>query len=182
MPCHQTYLISAGVNLVYTLWFMIMHKLLVNNAATKITTLWIVFLLGTLFHTQLALMPLFHDLSVAESHAHDYISIDAVMWFMLMFFSLPLLAIVGCAFYDSLKFRTLHFGITLVYTVLNLLHLVFDSMIGVPSYQLILMSLLFCVGLLLNLVAYQWIRGSGRAEKRLNPSNWTRGTPWNALL
>ena len=148
-----------------------MPKPLTNKFATTITTLWVVFLLGILFHTQLALMPLFHGLSVAESHAHNYISIDAVLWFMLIFFSLPLLAIIGCTFYDSLKFRRLHFGITLVYTVLNLLHLILDSMIGVPSYQLILMALLLCVGLLLNLVAYQWIRGSGRVEKQLNPSS-----------
>ncbi len=33
----------------------------------KIIALWIVFLLGMLFHTQLALMPLFHGLKVAES-------------------------------------------------------------------------------------------------------------------
>ena len=148
-----------------------MPKPLTNKFATTITTLWVVFLLGILFHTQLALMPLFHGLSVAESHAHNYVNIDAVLWFMLIFFSLPLLVIVGCTFYDSLKFRRLHFAITLVYTVLNLLHLVLDSMIGVPSYQLILMALLLCVGLLLNLVAYQWIRGSGRVEKQLNPSS-----------
>jgi hypothetical protein len=36
----------------------------------KIIALWTVFLLGTLFHTQLALMPLFHGLSVLAPHGH----------------------------------------------------------------------------------------------------------------
>lgn len=148
----------------------VMHKPIANNFAAKIIVLWIVFLLGTLFHTQLALMPLFHGLSVAESHAHDYISVNAVIWFMLIFFSLPLLAILGCSFYPSRQFRRLHFGMTLVYTVLNLLHFVLDSIIAVPSYQLILMALLLGVGLLLNVMAYQWMRAVGSVEKRLKPS------------
>jgi hypothetical protein len=147
-----------------------MDKPTSHSLATKITALWTVFLLGTLFHTQLALMPLFHGLSVVESHAHDYISVNAVMWFMLIFFSLPLLAIVGCVFSPSPSFRKLHFGMTLVYTVLNLLHLGLDSIIAVPSYQLVLMTFLMVVGLLLNIVAYQWMKTANRAAKQLHPS------------
>ena len=141
-----------------------------HSFAAKITALWTVFLMGTLFHTQLALMPLFHGLSVAESHTHDYISVNAVMWLMLVFFLLPLLAILGCTLSPSLQFRRLHFGMTLVYTVLNLLHLGIDSLIAVPSYQLVLMTFLLGVGLLLNIVAYQWVRATNRAAKRLHPS------------
>jgi len=145
-----------------------MNKPATKDFAVEITALWTVFLLGTLFHTQLALMPLFHGLSVVESHAHDYVSISAVMWFMLIFFSLPLLAILGCAFYPSRQFRRFHFGMTLVYTVLNLLHFVLDSIIAVSSYQLVLMALLFGVGLLLNFVAYQWMKAASRATNRFN--------------
>ena len=147
-----------------------MHKPLIKNASAKIIVLWTVFLLGTLFHTQLALMPLFHNQSVVEPHAHDFISVNAVMWFMTIFFSLPLLAIIGCAFYSSGQFRRLHFGMTLIYTILNLLHFILDSLIAVPNYQLILMGLLFCVGLMLNWVAYQWQQAASGSKKRLNPS------------
>ena len=35
------------------------------NYREKIIALWTVFLLGTLFHTQLALIPLFHGIDVA---------------------------------------------------------------------------------------------------------------------
>ncbi|MEO1068026.1 MAG: hypothetical protein AAFW95_02755 [Cyanobacteria bacterium J06638_6] len=147
-----------------------MHKSVAKDFAARIIALWTVFLLGTLFHTQLALMPLFHGLSVVESHTHNYVSVNTVMWFMLVFFCLPLLAIAGCAFYSSRQFRQLHFGMTLVYTLLNLLHFVLDSLIAVPGYQLVLMALLFGVGLLLNIVAYQWMKAASRANQQLNPS------------
>lgn len=135
----------------------------------KIAALWTVFLLGTLFHTQLALMPLFHGLSVADSHTYEAVSLNAVMWFMLIFFTLPLLAIVGCVLMSSRLFRTLHFGLTLIYTGLNLLHLLLDMWIAVPGYQQALMGLLLLVGLLINWVSYRWMR-LARSAVRLHPS------------
>lgn len=144
-----------------------MNSLTENSFTVKITGLWTVFLLGTLFHTQLALMPLFHGMGVAESHTHNFASVDAVMWFMLLFFSLPLLAIIGCVFLTSRRFRLLHFVTTVVYTILNLLHLVIDTLIAAPSYQLALMTLLLLVGLLVNVVSYQWIKIDSRAASKL---------------
>ena len=95
--------------------------------SVKVMALWIVFLLGLLFHTQLALMPLFHGISVAESHTHDYMNLDVIMWFMLVFFGLPLLAILGSVFWPSRRFCQLHFGLTLGYTVLNFIHFLMDE-------------------------------------------------------
>lgn len=132
----------------------------------KITALWTVFLLGTLFHTQLAFMPLFHGLNIAQSHTHEVMALNVVMWLMLLFFCLPLLAIVGCVFSQARLLRRLHFGMTLLYSVLNLMHLVLDAQIAVPSYQLALMTLLLCIGLLLNWVAYQWMISFRRSPVR----------------
>lgn len=138
--------------------YLTMYKLSTNHFPAKITALWTVFLLGTLFHTQLALMPLFHGQSIAESHTDSFVSMDVVLWLMLIFFVLPMVAIVGCALHPTRQFCKLHFGLTLVYTVLNLMHLVMDAVIAVPSYQLVLMGLLLGIGLLLNLVSEQWLR------------------------
>jgi hypothetical protein len=120
----------------------------------KIIALWTVFLLGTLFHTQLALMPLFHHLSVIESHSH--LPVTLVMWLMLIFFMAPMGLIVISVFNASKGLRTIHFGLTLIYTGLNALHFLLDALIAVPPYQLVLMAFLFLIGLLLNLLAYQW--------------------------
>ena len=141
--------------------------------STKIIALWTVFLIGTLFHTQLALMPLFHGIDVAMVGHHHQESatiaeIEPILWGMLIFFILPILAIVATAFYDFKRYRVFHFGLTLFYTVLNLLHVVFDLFVDpIAWYQIALMSLLFALGILLNLVAYQWMQASSRRQKKI---------------
>ena len=126
--------------------------------------LWTVFLLGTLFHTQLALMPIFHGIDVAiMAHHHQesatIAEIEPILWGMLLFFTLPMLAIVGTAFSRFKRWRTLHFGLTLVYTVLNLAHLVADLLVDpIAWYQIALMMLLLAIGILLNIVSYQWLK------------------------
>lgn len=135
-----------------------------TNYREKIIALWTVFLLGTLFHTQLALIPLFHGIDVAiMSHHHSEVAtmaeITPILWGMLVFFTLPTLAIVATAFYKFKHYRKLHFGLTLMYTVLNFIHLIADLIVTpIAWYQIVLMLLLFLVGILLNIVSYQWLR------------------------
>ena len=134
------------------------------NYREKIIALWTVFLLGTLFHTQLALMPLFHGIDVAIiGHHHQQTAtmaeITPILWGMLIFFVLPIIAIVATAFYDSKRYRTIHFGLTVVYTVLNFFHAIADLLVTpIAWYQIALMVLLLLIGILLNLVAYQWLQ------------------------
>jgi hypothetical protein len=129
------------------------------NCREKIITLWAVFLLGTLFHTQLALMPLFHNLSVATSHAHGPEEITWIFWLMLGFFVVPMIVIVTTLFDESRSYRKGHFGITVVYSVLNFFHVVADLLVQpIAWYQIVLMVVLFLVGLLLNLVSWQWLQ------------------------
>lgn len=141
-----------------------MTKVNFINYREKIIALWTVFLLGTLFHTQLALMPIFHGIDVSiMSHHHQgtatMAEIKPILWGMLLFFTLPMLAIVGTAFYRFKGFRLFHFGLTLVYTVLNLAHLVADLLVDpIAWYQIVLMSLLLASGIFLNVISYQWLR------------------------
>ncbi len=143
------------------------------NYREKIIALWTVFLLGILFHTQLALMPLFHGIDVAIMGHHHQESatmadITLILWGMLAFFMLPILAIVATAFYEFKRYRVFHFGLTLVYTVLNLIHAIADLFVTpIAWYQIALMVLLFLIGILLNIVAYQWMRvGSHRPQTK----------------
>ena len=143
------------------------------NYREKIIALWTVFLVGTLFHTQLALMPLFHGIDVAIMGHHHQESatmadITLILWGMLAFFMLPMLAIVATAFYEFKRYRVFHFGLTLVYTVLNLIHAIADLLVTpIAWYQIALMVLLFLIGILLNIVAYQWMRvGSSRPQTK----------------
>jgi ABC-type spermidine/putrescine transport system permease subunit II len=125
----------------------------------RIINLWIVFLLGMLFHTDLGLMPLFHDLSVAEFHGQTIADVVPIFWLMLMFFMIPLWAIVLLSFTQSRGTRQVHFGLTVVYSMLNLGHLMADLMLDeIVWYQIFLMVFLFLLGLLLNIVAWRWLR------------------------
>ena len=148
-----------------------MTKINPINYREKIIALWTVFLLGMLFHTQLALMPIFHGIDVAMmGHHHQETAtiaeITPILWGMLIFFILPMLAIVGTAFYEFKRYRVFHFGLTVVYTVLNFSHAIADLLVDpIAWYQIALMVLLFFIGILLNIVAYQWMRIGSRRHK-----------------
>lgn len=141
------------------------------NYREKIIALWTVFLLGTLFHTQLALMPLFHGIDVAMMrHIHQETAtmaeIQPILWGMLFFFIIPTIAIIATAFYNFKRYRVFHFGLTLIYTVLNFAHLLADLIVDtIFWYQIVLMLLLFLIGILLNIVSYQWLRSNVRHFK-----------------
>ena len=133
------------------------------NYRAKIMALWTVFLLGTLFHTQLALMPIFHGIDPAiMAHHHQepatMAEITPILWGMLLFFMLPMVVIVATAFYEFKSYRVFHVGLTLFYTILNLLHVIADLLVTpIAWYQIALMVLLFAIGILLNIVSYQWV-------------------------
>jgi len=131
--------------------------MVVHRDREKILVLWVVFLLGTLFHTQLGLMPLFHGQSVANAHSATNLAL--ILWLMLGFFAVPMVALIATVFTDSQRYRVTHLGITIFYSVMNFLHMVADLMVQpIAWYQIALMLGLFIVGLLLNLVSLQWMQ------------------------
>lgn len=128
------------------------------NYQGKIITLWIVFLLGILFHAQLGLMPLFHNESIVTSDTHGT-GIARILWLMLGFFVVPMIAIIATLFAGSKRYRQFHFGITIFYSIMNLLHVVADLLVQpIAWYQIALMIGLLLIGFLLNLVAFQWMQ------------------------
>ncbi|PSB01984.1 hypothetical protein [Merismopedia glauca] len=128
------------------------------NNQGKIIVLWSVFLFGILFHTQLGLMPLFYGESVAMSGTKGVANVFD-LWLMLGFFALPMIAIVGTAFINSKRYKVIHFGLTLFYLVMNFLHVIFDLLVKpIAWYQITLMVIVLIVGILLNLLAFQWMR------------------------
>ncbi len=127
------------------------------NYQTKIIALWTTFLLGTLFHTQLGLMPLFHGQEIA--HSHDTSDISWILWLMLLFFIIPMFAMIGTLFTQSKRFKVGHFWMTIIYSVLNFSHITADLFVTpIAWYQIALMVILFVIGLLLNVVAWQWLK------------------------
>ncbi len=130
----------------------------------KIITLWTSFLLGTLFHTQLGLMPLFHGQDIA--HSHDTGDISWILWLMLLFFVVPIFAMIATVFFNSKRLKTGHFALTIVYSILNFIHLTADLLVTpIAWYQIVLMGIVFVIGLLLNVVAFGWMKYEVKSKK-----------------
>jgi hypothetical protein len=128
----------------------------------QIIALWSSFLLGTLFHTLVGLMPLFHGRQVIVEEALTDTQLGQVFWGMQIFFLLPMLAIVAASFHPGRTFRRGHYWMTLLYSLMNLAHLIADIVVRqpVPSLywlQVFLMAVLFGLGLGLNRVSWLWL-------------------------
>jgi hypothetical protein len=58
----------------------------------------------------------------------------------------------------------IHFGLTIAYTVMNFTHGAMDLAVKpVEWYQIVLMVIVFINGILLNIVAFQWMQQSVQA-------------------
>ena len=124
----------------------------------QIIALWAVFLFGLIFHTQLALMPQLYGESVAISRYEGKTPVSH-LWWMLGFFVLPMIAIVATALNASLAYRVIHFGLTVFYTVMNFLHVALDLRVKpIEWYQIVLVTILFINGIVLNVIGFQWMQ------------------------
>ncbi|MBD2309238.1 hypothetical protein H6G17_27655 [Chroococcidiopsis sp. FACHB-1243] len=131
----------------------------------KIIALWIVFLFGTVFHTQLALMPLLYGENVMMPDTQGKMPAFE-SWLMLGMFVLPAIAIVVTAFNNSRRYRFIHFCVTVLFTVINFIHIVFDlSVQSIVWHQIVSIVFLFVNGLLLNIVSLQWLRERDKSPK-----------------
>ncbi|MEB3264349.1 MAG: hypothetical protein VKJ66_08270 [Synechococcus sp.] len=135
--------------------------------ALRLRTLWVAWMLAMLFHVDLGLMPLFHGKSPEiESHVPEHL-LPLLFDAMLLYFLLPLLALVLLAYAASdpeaerrwRPWRRIHFWLSLVYTITNLPHLVADILVpdSRPD-QVALMVVLVLLGLAINREGWLWWR------------------------
>ncbi len=123
----------------------------------KIIALWAVFLFGTVFHSQLAFMPILYGENVAMPSYKGKMPLSH-LWLMLGFFVIPMVAIFLTVFYVSPMYRMIHFGVTVFYTLMNFVHAAMDLTVRpIEWYQIALMVIVFINGVALNILAYQWI-------------------------
>jgi hypothetical protein len=136
--------------------------------ALRLRSLWITWLLAMLFHVDLGLMPLFHGIS-PEIHGHvDANRLPLLYAAMLIYFLLPLAAIVLIAYAASdpghprrwRRWRVCHFWMGILYTLTNIPHLAADILVpDARADQIALMAALVVIGLLINREAWFWWRG-----------------------
>ncbi|MFN9989851.1 MAG: hypothetical protein ACK549_06355 [Cyanobacteriota bacterium] len=135
--------------------------------ALRLRQLWLAYLLAMLFHVDLGLMPLFHGLSPEIESRVDPSQLPLVFWGMLIYFLLPLLAILLITWTASNPatagrwrwWRRVHFWLSVVYTVTNVPHLLADILVpDSRSDQVALMVVLLAIGLLINVEGWRWWR------------------------
>lgn len=128
------------------------------SVQVQIIALWAVFLFGMVFHSQLAMMPMLYGQDVAMPSSSGKMPVSH-LWLMLGFYAIPMIAIAATAVTAAPVYRMIHFGLTVGYTVMNFTHAAMD--LGVKPiewYQIALMIIVFINGILLNIVAFQWMQ------------------------
>lgn len=152
-----------------------------NRYALRLRHLWTAYLLAMLFHVDLGLMPLFHGLSPEIESQVPKENLAAVFWAMLIYFLIPLACLVLIAYGDGLqpgphrrlwqRWRAVHFGLSVVYTITNIPHLIADILVpDSRGDQVFLMVVLLGLGLLINREAWLWWRSGRGGRSPLRPA------------
>lgn len=135
--------------------------------ALRLRQLWLAYLLAMLFHVDLGLMPLFHGLSPEIASHVKPERLSLVFWGMLIYFLIPLLAILLITWTASNPatagswrwWRRGHFWLSVVYTITNVPHLIADILVpDSRADQVALMVVLLGLGLLINVEGWRWWR------------------------
>ena len=126
----------------------------------KIVLLWVVFFLGMTMHTFLTIMPVFWGQSITMSPEQIVAyPITPMMWMMFFFFLLPIIVIVLTLLTETKWYRITNFVFSLVFTLLNILHLAGHlGKIPVDPRLLILLTFVLISGVILNVVSFRWIK------------------------
>ena len=144
----------------------------------RLRQLWTAYLLAMLFHVDLGLMPLFHGVSPQIESQVPRESLAWLFWAMLIYFLIPLASMILIAYSEGShrgsaarlwnSWRSIHFAITVLYTVTNIPHLIADILVpDSRSDQVFLMVVLLVIGLLINREAWLWWRGGRRQRNPL---------------
>jgi hypothetical protein len=133
----------------------------------RLRSLWLSWLLAMLFHVDLGLMPLFHGISPQIKSQVADSQLPGLFATMLGYFLVPLAAVVGIAYACSKPtkqrrsgpWRRIHFGLSVIYSLSNMAHLVADILVpDSRGDQVALMGVMVAIGLLINREAWLWWR------------------------
>ena len=127
----------------------------------RIKGLWLCFVLLLLFHTQLSLMPLYHNDTIKVNDMNP-IQQQEIFLLMLGYYSIPLLIYLVLCWNTSTLCRFdlfchTHFFITLIYSLSNIMHFVSEILFSKRPDQIILTFLMLIIGILLNLQSWLYV-------------------------
>lgn len=124
----------------------------------KITSLWIIFLLGMITHFILSIIPIFFGADVTMPNATGVVP-PVQIWMRLFIFLIPIIVIVVTLFLEVKWYRITNFIITLLFTVINIFHLTKHAGTSpVDPRQIVLLTFVLIFGIILNIVSYRWVK------------------------
>lgn len=123
---------------------------------TKISILWLIILIGLVFHTILHLIPVFYGVDIVKPNPPGAVPL-AMSLTMGFTFLIPVAMICLCLFFTSKWARVINFIVSLVVALINTAHLseLFLAK-SVDIAQVFVLPALFVVGLLLCIKSYKW--------------------------
>ena len=126
----------------------------------RVITLWIIFLFGMILHSLLGIFPLFWGESISMSQEQIAKNpMQSSMLMMLSFFLIPMIIIVLTSFIETKWYRITHFVFTLLFTLMNIWHLIGHlSETPVDIHQIVLLTFIFISGVMLNIVSFKWLK------------------------
>lgn len=121
----------------------------------KIIILWSLILLGFIFHSLLATMPLFFGESITTPDATGTMP-EWMNWMALAIYMIPMLMIT-VTLYTAAKWHTVtNLILAVLFVGINAMHL-FEEF-GNSGIQTVLLSFILILSLLLILSSYRWFR------------------------
>lgn len=123
-----------------------------------VAILWVLLLIAFLWHTILALMPLFYGITVAHAELASQ-DPDGGKWMMLGF-GMAFITFAGLAALIQNKiYRWINFGFAALATLANLAHLAEHAFAGnVGIIDLIFLVFTLALSITLAIVSFQWAR------------------------
>lgn len=124
----------------------------------KVIVLWTIFLFGMVFHSLLALMPLFFGASVAMPDVTGTVP-ASMMWMALAFYLLPMIFIAATLFLKSSWYKITNFVLSVLFLLMNIFHL-FEhfSQTTIDFVQITLLTFVLLASILLNIAAFKWMK------------------------
>ncbi len=125
---------------------------------TKISILWLIILIGLVFHTILHLIPVFYGVDIVKPNSQGVIplGISLTMGFT---FLIPVAIICLCVFFTSKWARVINFIVSLIVALINIAHLSeFFLAKSVDIAQVFVLPALFVISLFLCVISYKWIK------------------------
>lgn len=93
-----------------------------NRRITRISILWLVIIIGLIYHTVLHLAPLFYDIDIVKTGATGEMPLSMVLTFGLSFL-IPVLAIVAVNYLRNFGAWLINFVFALIALAVNTSHL-----------------------------------------------------------